>query len=131
VSSRDLDAAARLGAPALLALPVDAADAEVFDFEEFLDAVFRAPVGHLMGPMPLSFMPPNGAISPAGLWRDDAFVAADNAVFEALGDTSDAADVAAVEIGGDPHPSLPRERGRGRVGASLAISMASSSLLKR
>jgi len=42
---------------------VDAAHAEVFDLEEFLDAVFRAPVTRQMGPMPLSFMPPNGAIS--------------------------------------------------------------------
>jgi hypothetical protein len=42
---------------------VDAAHAEVFDLEKFLDAVFRAPVDYRMGPMPLSFMPPNGAIS--------------------------------------------------------------------
>jgi hypothetical protein len=42
---------------------VDAAHAEIFDLEELLDAVFRAPVNHQMGPMPLSFMPPNGAIS--------------------------------------------------------------------
>jgi hypothetical protein len=41
-----------------ICLPVDAAHAEVFDLEEFLDAVFRA-----SRPMPLSFMPPNGAIS--------------------------------------------------------------------
>jgi hypothetical protein len=46
--------------------------------------------------MPLSFMPPNGAISPAGFRRDDAFVDADDAVFERLGDPPDAADVAAV-----------------------------------
>ena len=45
------------------ALPVDAAHAEVFDFEEFRDAVFRAPVTRPEGPMPLSFMPPKGAIS--------------------------------------------------------------------
>jgi hypothetical protein len=49
--------------------------------------------------MPLSFMPPNGAISPAGFWRDDALVDADDAVFEGFGDAPDAADVAAVEIG--------------------------------
>ena len=42
------------------ALPVDAAQAEVFDLEEFLDAVFRAPVNRQIGPMPLSFMPPKG-----------------------------------------------------------------------
>jgi hypothetical protein len=44
-------------------LAVDAAHAEVFDLEEFLDAVFRAPVNYQIGPMPLSFMPPKGAIS--------------------------------------------------------------------
>ena len=48
--------------------------------------------------------------------QDDAFVDADDAVFEGLGDAPDAADVAAVEI-----HSLPRERGRVRVGVSLAI----------
>jgi hypothetical protein len=31
-------------------------------------------------------MPPNGAISPAGFRRDDAFVDADDAVFEGFGD---------------------------------------------
>jgi hypothetical protein len=45
------------------ALPVDAAHAEVFDFEEFLDAAFRAPVTRPEGSKPLSFMPPKGAIS--------------------------------------------------------------------
>jgi hypothetical protein len=49
------------------------------------------------------------------LGRDDAFVDADDAVFEGLGDAPDAADVAAVE----------------RVGVSLAIVMASASDLKR
>jgi hypothetical protein len=42
---------------------VDAAHAEVFDLGEFLDALFRAAVNRQMGPMPLSFMPPKGAIS--------------------------------------------------------------------
>jgi hypothetical protein len=51
--------------------------------------------------MPLSFMLPKGAISPAGFRRDDAFVDADDAVFERFGDAPDAADVAAVEIGGE------------------------------
>jgi hypothetical protein len=46
--------------------------------------------------MPLSFMPPKGAIS----GRDDALVDADDAVFEGLGDAPDAADVAAI-----PSPS--------------------------
>jgi hypothetical protein len=52
--------------------------------------------------MPLSFMPPKGAISPVGFGRDDALVDADDAVFERLGDAPDAADVAPVEIGGGP-----------------------------
>jgi hypothetical protein len=48
--------------------------------------------------MPPSFMPPNTAIS-QWIWRDDALVDADDAVFEGLGDAPDAGDVAAVEIG--------------------------------
>jgi hypothetical protein len=44
------------------------------------------------------------------------------------GDALDTAEVAAAEIGGDPRASLPRERGRVRVGAWLAISMASPSV---
>src|SRR4051794_41315303 len=63
--------------------------------------------------------------------RGDALADADDAVFEGFGHAPDAADVAAVEIGGAPLPSLPRERGRVRVGASLAILMASPSSLKR
>src|SRR4051794_25689219 len=35
------------------------------------------------------------------LGRDDAFVDADDAVFERFGDAPDAADIAAVEIGGE------------------------------
>jgi hypothetical protein len=45
-------------------LTVEADHAAGFDLEKFLDAVFRAPVDRQMGPMPLSCMPPNGAISP-------------------------------------------------------------------
>jgi len=41
-------------------LAVDAADAQVFDLEKFLDAVFRASVNYQIGPTPLSFMPPKG-----------------------------------------------------------------------
>jgi hypothetical protein len=48
---------------ATLGLAVDAAHAQVFDFEEFLDAIFRATATRQFGPMPLSFMPPKGAIS--------------------------------------------------------------------
>jgi len=44
------------------------------------------------------------------LGRDDALVDADDAVFERLGDTPDAADVAALEIAALPLPSLQRER---------------------
>ena len=39
------------------------------------------------------------------------FVDADDAVFEGFGDAPDAADVA-IEIRGEAHPALPRERGR-------------------
>jgi hypothetical protein len=66
-------------------------------------------------------------------WRDlgrgDALVDADDAVFKPLGDAPDAANVAAVKIGGEPPLSLPRLRGRVRVGDSLAILTTSSSLL--
>src|SRR5689334_13659713 len=67
---------------------VDAAHAEVLDFEEFLDAVFRA------FPADAAFL---HAAERGDFGRDDAFVDADDAVFEALGDAPDAADVAAVE----------------------------------
>src|SRR6516225_11881995 len=73
-------------------LPVDAAHAEVFDFEEFLDAVLRAFAADA------AFL---HAAEGGDLGRDDAFVDADDAVFERLGDAPDAADVAAVEIGGE------------------------------
>jgi len=55
-------------------LSVDAAHAEVFDFEEFLDAVFRAFAAD--GPAFLSCR------RRGDLGRDDAFVDADDAVFE-------------------------------------------------
>src|SRR6516164_4864849 len=74
-------------------LPVDAAHAEVFDFEEFLDAVLRAFAADA------AFL---HAAEGGDLGRDDAFVDADDAVFEPLGDAPDAADVAAIEIGGEP-----------------------------
>src|SRR5438309_3081112 len=73
-------------------LPVDAAHAEVFDFEEFLDAVFRA----FAADAALLHAAEGG-----DLGRDDALVDADDAVFEGFGDAPDAADVAAVEIGGE------------------------------
>ena len=91
------------------ALPVDAALAEVFDFKEFLDAVFGAFAADA------AFLHAAERRDLAnGFGRDDAFVDADDAVFEGLGDAPDAADVAAVEIG-----------------ASLALLMASASVLKR
>src|SRR5437016_9821672 len=71
---------------------VDAAHAEVFDFEKFLDAVFRAFAADA------AFL---HAAEGGDLGRDDAFVDADDAVFEGFGDAPDAADVAAVEIGGE------------------------------
>src|SRR6201997_4991363 len=69
---------------------VDTAHAEVFDFEEFLDAVFRAFAADA------AFL---HAAEGGDLGRDDAFIDADDAVFEGLGDAPNAADVAAVEIG--------------------------------
>jgi hypothetical protein len=67
----------------------------------------------------------------SGLGRDDALVDDDDAIFERFADAPDAADVAAVKIAGEPLPSLPGERGRVRVGVSLAILTASASVLKR
>jgi hypothetical protein len=64
-------------------LPVDVAHAEVFDFEEFLDAVFR------------TFAADAALLHAAerrGLDLDDAFVDADDAVFERLGDAPDVAE---------------------------------------
>src|SRR5258708_519806 len=69
----------------------DAAEAEVFDFDEFVDAVFGA------------FAAEAGFFYAAegGDFRgDDSGVDADDAVFEGFGDAPDAGDVAAVEIGG-------------------------------
>jgi hypothetical protein len=71
-------------------------------------------------PMPLCFMPPNGRSRP-GFQRDDALVDADDAVFEPLGDAPDAADVAAIEIGGDPLPNPPPQAGEGRMGSSVFV----------
>jgi len=59
----------------------------VFDFEEFLDAVFRAFAADA------AFL---HAAERGDLGRDDALVDADDAVFEGLGDAPDAANVAAV-----------------------------------
>src|SRR5437016_4450249 len=63
-------------------LPVDAAEAEVFDLEEFLDAVVRALAADAR------FL---HAAERRDLGRDDAFVDADDAVFQGLGDPPDAA----------------------------------------
>ena len=59
---------------------------EVFDFEEFLDAVFRAPATRQTG-VDAAFLQ---AAEGCDLGRDDAFVDADDAVFEGLGDAPDA-----------------------------------------
>src|SRR6202163_4146941 len=84
-------------------LTVDAAHAEVFDFEEFLDAVFRAFAADA------AFL---HAAEGGDLGRDDAFVDADDAVFERLGDAPDAADVAAVEISGEAELGVVRHLDR-------------------
>src|SRR5581483_9278321 len=71
---------------------VDPAHAQVLDLEVVLDAVFRA------------FAADAAFLDPAerrDLGRDDALVDADDAVFQRLGDAPDAADIAAVEIGGE------------------------------
>jgi hypothetical protein len=69
-------------------LAVDAAHAEVFDLEEFLDAVFRALAADA------AFL---HAAEGGDLGRDDALVDADDAVFERLSDPPVATDVSAVE----------------------------------
>src|SRR5215469_6664869 len=71
---------------------VDAAHAQVFDLKVVLDAVFRT----LAADARLFH-----TAERRDLGRDDALVDADDAVFERLGDAPDAADVAAVEIGGE------------------------------
>jgi len=83
-----------------------------FDLEEFLDAVFRAPVSSQVGPRPLSFMPPNGAISSVDLAEMMTSLTPTMPYFEPSADPPDAPDVAAVEIGREPLPSLPCLRGR-------------------
>src|SRR6476659_8494102 len=95
--------------------PVDAAHAEAFDFEEFLDAVFRAFAADA------AFL---HAAEGGDLGRDDPLIDADDAVFEGLGDPPDAA--AAVEIGGGPLPNPHPRAAEGRVGVSLAILTASA-----
>src|SRR6516162_5359387 len=86
------------------ALAVDAAHAEVFDLEEFLDAVFRPFAADA------AFL---HAAKRGDLGRDDALVDADDAVFEPLGDAPDAADGAAVEISRKPPPFPPPLAGEG------------------
>ena len=70
--------------------------------------------------MPPSFVPPNGAIS----------VEMIPSLMPTMPYSSaSAADNAAMETGGGPLPSLPRSRGRVRVGVLLAILMASASVV--
>jgi hypothetical protein len=99
----------RPGAP-IAHLPVDAAHAEVFDFEEFLDAVFRAFAADA------AFL---HAAEGGDLGRDDAFVDADDAVFEGLGDAPDAADVAAA--GEDIRRSFSGSRSQQQPGRSAEL----------
>jgi hypothetical protein len=90
-------------------LPVDAAHAELFDFEELLEA-FAAAFLH--------------AAEGRDLGRDDALVDADDVVIERLGDAPDMADVAAVErqrfgesrrwLASSIRLSLLTEQGKGR-----------------
>src|SRR5260370_436317 len=79
-------------APPVRTPPVNTAEAEVFDLEELVDAVMRALAADA------AFL---HAAERGDLGRDDALVNADDAVFQGLGDAPDAADVAAVEIGGE------------------------------
>jgi len=70
-------------------------------------------------------MPLNG-----DLGRDDALVDADDAVFEGLGDAPDAADVAAVEIGGEAELGVVGHLDR--IGFALeAVERASSLAMTR
>src|ERR1700724_2267669 len=84
-------------------LAVDAAHAQVLHLEEFLDAVFRA-------------LAPDAAFLHAAkrrdLGRDDALIDTDNAVFEGFCDAPDAADVAAIEIGGEAEFGVVRHLDR-------------------
>src|SRR5258706_11269546 len=75
--------------PASLRLGPDAAEIEILDLEIVLDAVLRA----LAAEARLL-----DAAERRHLGRDDAFVDADDAVLEPLGDPEDAPNVACVEI---------------------------------
>src|SRR5205823_18840 len=74
-----------------------------FDLEELLDTVFRAFAADT------AFL---HAAERRDLGRDDALVDADDAVFERLGDAPDAADIAAVEIGGEAELRVVRHLDR-------------------
>src|ERR1700719_3961243 len=80
------------GAPDPVSSAVDAAHAQVLDLEVVLDAVFRALAADA------AFL---HAAERRDLGRDHPLVDADDAVSEGLGDPPDAADVAAVDIGGE------------------------------
>src|SRR5205085_3441970 len=97
------DCLGRCGLATTRGSAVDAAHAEVFDLEELLDAVF----GTLAADT--AFL---HAAERRDLGRDDALVDSDDAVFESLGDAPDAADVAAVEIGGEAEFGVVRHLDR-------------------
>src|SRR5882762_7688671 len=80
------------GGPDPVSSLVDATHAQVLHLEVVLDAVFRALAADA------AFL---HATERRDLGRDDAFVDPDDAVFEGLGNAPDAADIAAVEIGGE------------------------------
>src|SRR3954452_2551676 len=80
------------GEPDPVPSAVDAAHAQVLHLEIILDAVFRSLAADA------AFL---HAAERRDLGRDDALVYPDDAVFERLGNAPDAADVAAVEIGGE------------------------------
>ena len=64
-------------------LAVDAAHAEAFDLEGLLDAAVRAPVDHQLGRCRSPSCRRRARSRQRAFGRDDAFVDADDAVFEA------------------------------------------------
>src|SRR4029077_7432210 len=88
-------------------LLIDPAHAEILHLEELLDAVFRALAADA------AFL---DAAEGGDLGRDDALVDADDAVFERVVDAPDAADVAAVEIGGEAELGVVRHADRVGIG---------------
>src|ERR1700720_2056779 len=83
------------------ALRSNTAEAEIFDFDVFIDAVlgaFAAEAGFFY------------AAKGRDLGGNNSSVDADDAVFQGLGDAPDAGNVAAVEISSETKFSIVRER---------------------